>query len=196
MSNQTFTITAPPGTDIWRKPPSTNSFNAPTRSLLPNGIPVPLKSFQRARITFSGPWTTRYDQGGLLLHVTKPDSKEDRWLKTGIEFYRERPYLSTVATQTYSDWSVAPPSDASIDAAVTVEVRRETDELGTSLWVYEVVPGKEEEPLRECTWWFAEEGEGWAVDVRAMAARPAEKESVVGAEGLVVSFSGVEVEIK
>lgn len=52
---------------------------------------------------------------------------------------------------------------------MTVEVRRETDELGTSLWVYEVVPGKEEEPLRECTWWFAEEGEGWAVDVRAMA---------------------------
>ncbi|KAH7018669.1 hypothetical protein B0J12DRAFT_746681 [Macrophomina phaseolina] len=212
MPNGTFTITAPPGTDIWRKPPSTNrrvhrprhqlitllthpsSFNAPTLSLLSDSEPVPLKSFQRARITLASPWTTRYDQGGLLLHATHP-SQQDRWLKTGIEFYQSRPYLSTVATLTYSDWSVAAPSDGAVGASVTVEVRRESDELGTSLWVYEVVGG-EERPLRECTWWFAEEDDGWVVDVRAMAARPAEKESVVGAEGLVVSFSGAEVEVK
>lgn len=207
MPNGTFTITAPPGTDIWRKPPSTNrrvhrprhqlitllthpsSFNAPTLSLLSDSEPVPLKSFQRARITVSpqlpatseqthttdstalkklaSPWTTRYDQGGLLLHATHP-SQQDRWLKTGIEFYQSRPYLSTVATLTYSDWSVAAPSDGAVGASVTVEVRRESDELGTSLWVYEVVGG-EERPLRECTWWFAEEDDGWVVDVRAMA---------------------------
>lgn len=184
-----------------------NSFNAPTHPLLPSG-PVPLRTFQRARLTFSGPWTTRYDQAGLLLHLTKPNasasaSEQDRWLKTGIEFYLHRPYLSTVATQSYADWSVTLPAASTPNNAtgpVTVEVRRETDELGTSLWVYQLVLGADGEeaerwPLRECTWWFAEEGE-WNVDVRAMAARPAEKGSVVGAEGLVVEFEGAEVEVK
>ncbi|KAF4543177.1 Uncharacterized protein DIS24_g6588 [Lasiodiplodia hormozganensis] len=210
MASDKFTITAPPGTDIWRKPPSTNSFNAPTHPLLPSG-PVPLRTFQRARLTFSGPWTTQYDQAGLLLHLTKPNAsaseqqaqQQDRWLKTGIEFYLHRPYLSTVATQSYADWSVTPPAASTPNNAtgpVTIEARRETDALGTSLWVYQLVLGADGEeaerwPLRECTWWFAEEGE-WNVDVRAMAARPAEKGSVVGAEGLVVEFEGAEVEVK
>ncbi|KAF9636334.1 hypothetical protein BFW01_g7229 [Lasiodiplodia theobromae] len=212
MASDKFTITAAPGTDIWRKPPSTNSFNAPTHPLLPSG-PVPLRTFQRARLTFSGPWTTQYDQAGLLLHLTKPNAsasaseqqaqQQDRWLKTGIEFYLHRPYLSTVATQSYADWSVTPPAASTPNNAtgpVTIETRRETDALGTSLWVYQLVLGADGEeaerwPLRECTWWFAEEGE-WNVDVRAMAARPAEKGSVVGAEGLVVEFEGAEVEVK
>ncbi|GME56483.1 uncharacterized protein LTHEOB_6911 [Neofusicoccum parvum] len=200
MPNDTFTITAPPGTDIWRKPPSTNSFNAPTHPLLPSG-PIPLSSFTRARLTLRGPWTTRYDQGGLLLHLTTPNTTAatSRWLKTGIEYYLDRVYLSTVATQTHSDWSVAAPADGGASGATTIEVRREKDELGSSLWVYEIVLGeggeeRERRPLREVTWWFAEEEE-WSVDVRAMAARPAAKESVVGEEGLVVSFEGVEVEV-
>ncbi|OJD31411.1 uncharacterized protein BKCO1_4800013 [Diplodia corticola] len=219
MPADSFTITAPPGTDIWRKPPSTNSFNAPTHPLLPSG-PIPLHTFHRARLTFSAPWTTRYDQAGLLLHLTKkpttptttstppsPNAQQhhptDRWLKTGIEFYHHRPYLSTVATQTFSDWSIAPPAastPANATGPVTVEARRETDELGTSLWVYQLVLGADGEvlerwPVRECGWWFAEEeGREWVVDVRAMAARPAEGEAVVGVEGLVVGFEGVEVE--
>ncbi|RPD72934.1 hypothetical protein L226DRAFT_536776 [Lentinus tigrinus ALCF2SS1-7] len=196
MSGEKFTITAPPSTDIWRKPPSTDSFNAPTHALLPNAIP--LRSFLRARLTFSASWTTRYDQGGLLLHLKHPEQPTDRWLKTGVEFYQGRVFLSTVATQTYSDWSIAPPADVN-NPKVTIEVRREGDELGTSLWVYEVVQGPggevERRPLREVTWFFGDE-EGWEVEVSAMAARPAKKESVVGgSEGLVVKFEGVEVDV-
>lgn len=84
---------------------------------------------------------------------------------------------------------------------MTVEARREGDELGTSLWVYELVLGArgevvERRPLREVAWFFADEGEGWVVDVRAMAARPAEGADVVGeGEGLVVRFEGAEVEV-
>ena len=170
------------------------SFNAPTHPL--HSHPVPLKSFNRARITFNGPWTTRYDQGGLLLHL-KHSHQQDRWLKTGVEFYLDQVFLSTVATQTWSDWSVTPPADAA--GKKTIEVRREGDELGTSLWVYELVLGndgevKERRPLREVTWFFAEE-DGWKIEVSAMAARPASKDTVVGPPELVVSFEGAELDI-
>ena len=82
---------------------------------------------------------------------------------------------------------------------MTIEVRREGDELGTSLWVYEIVQGADGEvdrrPLREVTWFFGDE-EGWMVEVSAMAARPAKKEGVVGdSEDLVVSFEGAEVDL-
>ncbi|KAF2141923.1 uncharacterized protein K452DRAFT_287114 [Aplosporella prunicola CBS 121167] len=177
---------------------SSSSFSAPTYPLI--SAPVPLKTFNRARLTLSGRWTTQYDQGGLLLHLTQPgaaaSSGSDRWLKTGIEYYQSRAFLSTVATQTYSDWSVMPPADGE-SKSVTVEVRREGDALGTSLWVYELVLGddgqvKERRPLRECTWWFAEE-DGWVIDVRAMAARPASKADVGG--DLVVTFQDVEIDL-
>ncbi|KAI0751985.1 hypothetical protein C8Q74DRAFT_346184 [Fomes fomentarius] len=192
-----FTIAAPPSTDIWREPPSTNRFNALTHPLLAR--PVPLKSFQRARITFSAPWTTRYDHAGLLLHLKHPDQPSDRWLKTGAEFYLNQVFISTVATQTWSDWSVTQPADAS-GGRVTIELRREPgDEPGTKLWVYELVLGsdgqvKERRPLREVAWFFAEE-DGWQLEVSAMAARPASKETVVGSAELVVSFEGAEVEV-
>ncbi|KAK1234843.1 hypothetical protein PQX77_001937 [Marasmius sp. AFHP31] len=186
-----FTVTASPETDIWRKPPSTDVFSAPTHALIDS--PAPLKSFQRARVTFNGPWTTRYDQGGLLLHLTNPSKPTDYWVKTGIEYYMDRPNISTVATQSWSDWSVFPVGSDN----VTIEVRREGDELGTSLWVYQIVKSKdgsaeEREPLREITWFFAEE-DGWSLDVRAMAARPAKEGDVIGPKELVVEFFDAEV---
>ncbi|KAE9390524.1 hypothetical protein BT96DRAFT_1002205 [Gymnopus androsaceus JB14] len=190
----TFTITVHPSTDIWRKPHKTNSFNAPTHALLSK--PIPLKSLHGARLTFIAPWTTRCDHGGLLLHLTRSGST-DRWLKTGIEFYQGNTYLSTVSTLTYSDWSITPP--ASKNPRTTIEVRREADELGSSLWVCELVLGKDgdvlsRQPLREVTWFFAEE-EGWEVAVSAMAARPAKEEDVEGQKNLTVNFDGVVVNV-
>ncbi|THU86535.1 hypothetical protein K435DRAFT_970254 [Dendrothele bispora CBS 962.96] len=202
-----FAISAPPSTDIWRKPPSTNRFNAPTQSLLSSGS-VPLKSFNRVRLSFNANWTTRYDQGGILLHLTKAEgnlaSESDRWIKTGIEFYMGKPYISTVATLTFSDWSIYPTTTSSASTVTndktTIELRREKDELGSSLWVNEIVldvDGNEVErkPLREITWFFAEE-DGWFVDVRAMAARPADEGSVIGKEkNLLVQFEGAQVDV-
>ncbi|KAJ3821509.1 hypothetical protein F5878DRAFT_649847 [Lentinula raphanica] len=172
MSSPMFTVTAPPSTDIWRKPPNTNSFNAPTHALLPQG-PVPLASFHRARVTFSGAWTTRYDQGGLLLHLTRAATRECHTSVQG--------------------------SLLLIQIGTTIEVRREVDELGSSLWVYELVLGNsgdvlERHPLREVTWIFAEE-EGWDIGLSAMAARPAKADDVVGPKELVVEFRNIEVYI-
>ncbi|KAK7442533.1 hypothetical protein VKT23_016131 [Stygiomarasmius scandens] len=197
-----FTISAPPSTDIWRKPPSTNKFNAPTYPLLPSGS-IPLKTFNRVRITLSANWTTRYDQGGIFLHFTQAgdNNAADRWIKTGIEFYTGKPFISTVATLSYSDWSIYPTTDSGTLDKTTIELRRENDEMGSSLWVYEIVldsSGNEVErkPLREVTWVFADEDE-WVVDVRAMAARPADEESVIGKDkNLLVKFEGAQIDFK
>src|SRR5690242_6217229 len=58
-----FTLSAPPDTDIWRKPPSHNAFNAPTH---PSTLPTyPLSTFQRAKLTFTLPPANQlrqYDQ--------------------------------------------------------------------------------------------------------------------------------------
>lgn len=159
-----FTITAPSQTDIWRKPPSKDIFNAPHDLL----ACIPLARFSSARVTFASAWKLRYDQGGLLLHLTKAGAA-DRWLKTGVEFYRDRPYISTVGCDVFADWSIY-PVDRDADE-YTVEVRREGDENGMGLWVYWVRNG-EHLPVREVAWFFADE-EGWDVAVGAMACRPA-----------------------
>ena len=96
-----FQLTAPPNCDIWRKPPSTSDFNAPfpLRSF-------PLSSFRAARVTIQAQWSTKFDQGGLLLILPGEnglDRKERRWIKTGVEFFNGRPNLSTVATDRWSD---------------------------------------------------------------------------------------------
>ncbi|KZM24857.1 uncharacterized protein EKO05_0005606 [Ascochyta rabiei] len=201
-NREPFTLSSPPGTDIWRKPPSHNAFNAPTHpSILPTHK---LSSFQRARLTFALPPATelrQYDQAGLLLHLTKegvPDDKT-KWLKTGIEWYYSKPYISTVGCDAWADWSVVPiPSFAGNDSqpTATLEARREKDVLGKSLWVYWIVKaedGKEEAvPLREVNWFFADE-EGWSVRVGGYVARPTKE----GGDGeLKVQFAqGVEVEL-
>lgn len=55
---------------------------------------------------------------------------------------------------------------------VTVEVVNGKDELGKSLWVYQVV-GEDKIPLREVCWPFGHGGgDAWDVTVEAYACRP------------------------
>ncbi|KAF9049466.1 hypothetical protein BDZ89DRAFT_977822 [Hymenopellis radicata] len=164
-------ISAPPSTDIWRKPPATDVFNAPSVTLASG----PLSSFKSAQVSFIAPWEYRYDQGGLLLHLTKPDAK-DKWLKTGIEFYNDKPFMSTVGCDNWADWSIVPT--AGNETEYTVQARRESDELGVSLWVYRLILDEKDNeveriPLREVPWFFADEA-GWSIAVGPYAARPAD----------------------
>jgi regulation of enolase protein 1 (concanavalin A-like superfamily) len=203
---QPFNLSSPAGTDIWRKPPTHNAFNAPT---YPSTLPVfPIQTFQRARLTFTLPPASQlrqYDQAGLLLHLTKPGlaANQTKWIKTGIEFYYGKPYVATVGCDTWADWSLAPDpafssASNSTDArpTATIEARREKDVLGKSLWVYLVVKdaeGKEEKrPLREVNWFFAEDEE-WEVGVGAYVARPTEVE---GDDGLLEAEFGEGVVIE
>jgi regulation of enolase protein 1 (concanavalin A-like superfamily) len=153
----------------------------------------PLSEFQSITATFSADWTTRYDQGGLLLHFKQDGVAQDRWIKAGVEFYRGKPYLASVAADRWADWALAPSVADPREKWTTIELRREGDELGTSLWLYQIVDG-ERVPLREITWVFAEEDKV-TVRVAAMAARPAKAEDVVGEEKeLVVEFRDVHVQ--
>ena len=197
-----FSLSAPPGTDIWRKPPTHNAFNAST---YPAQLPTyDLKTFQRAKLAFELPpadQLRQYDQAGLLLHVTKPGvpDNETKWIKTGIEFYYGKPYVATVGCDAWADWSLVPMPDFknSSRPGATIEARRERDDLGKSLWIYWIVKdetGKEVErrPLREVTWVFAEE-EGWSVGVAGYVCRPTKDG---GEELLEAEFKeGVEIEI-
>lgn len=136
-----FTIKAPPSTDVWSKPPSTESFNAPIlyRSF-------PLASFRRIRVAFNAHWQQTYDQGGLIFVLNSRDDKQRKWMKTGIELVNGKPHLSTVSKDRSADWSLFPvPSKG---PAATLEIAREP---GTSsLWVYHV-EGIQKSPLREVT---------------------------------------------
>ena len=151
-----FRLTAPPNCDIWRKPPSTNDMNAPF--FLQS---FPLSTFRAARVTISAQWSTKFDQGGLLLILPGEkgqDRKERKWIKTGVEFYDGRPNLSTVATDRWSDWSLAPIPENSA-GKVVVEMTRElrNGNLTSTLWIHGVNTSSGEKlPLREVAWVFEE----------------------------------------
>jgi len=151
MTYLPLTIHAPPQTDLWRKPPHTDIDNAPIYLL---SAPIDFHRFHTARVTVSANWNTLYDQGGLALFI--PDEDITKWVKTGIEFVNEKPFVSTVATSRWSDWSLVPLPE-SAGGKLTIQVERETKgaERVESLWIY-IVNDETGEKLgiREITWWF------------------------------------------
>lgn len=170
-----FSIKAHPSTDIWSKPPDTQSFTAPILYQ-----PVSLQSFKRARVAFNAQWKHKYDQGGLVIVLHNKDGSH-KWVKAGIELTHGRPHLSAVAKDNWADWSLLPvPSGG---GAATLEMVREADD---SLWIY-LVEGVQKSPIREVTWIFQETvQECW---VGVYAARP-------GTEGgeLTVNFGHLIIE--
>lgn len=134
-----FDITSPAKTDVWEKPPSTHSFNAPIVYQT-----TTVGQFKRAQVTVSAAWKDKYDQGGLAL-IVNPDS-DRQWVKSGIEFENDQPNLSTVATPKWSDWSLLPLSRNK----ATLETATADD---GSLWVYLIEEDGKKVALREVTWW-------------------------------------------
>jgi regulation of enolase protein 1 (concanavalin A-like superfamily) len=154
-----FSISAPPSTDIWVKPPDTKRFNAPILYQT-----LPLSSFSKARVSVSANWKEQYDQGGLILVVKQQDG-DTHWVKTGLEFYDGRPMAGTVAASDRgADWSLLPVPGGG--QSVTVEM---VNEQG-SLWIF-VLEGVRRLPVREVTWVLADakDKECW---VGVYAAKP------------------------
>ncbi|KAL9616131.1 MAG: hypothetical protein Q9160_008960 [Pyrenula sp. 1 TL-2023] len=173
-----FTLSAGPDTDLWRKPPSTNRTNAVYKTLGKTS----LGNFDSAGVTFHASWKERYDQAGIALFF-KQGSGPDKWIKSGVEFYNKKPYVSVVATDAWSDWSITPvaanprQSDPPSSQEITIEARREGDEMGPSIWLYQLhldENGNEVDriPLRECSWVFAQE-HGVQLEIAAYTCRPA-----------------------
>ncbi|KAK3687559.1 hypothetical protein B0T22DRAFT_131867 [Podospora appendiculata] len=199
-----FTITAAPDSDIWRKPPHTDVFNAATATPPNTPSPTgPLQTFVSAKASFSFDWTEQYDQAGLLLSFrpqggsSSSSSAPNKWIKTGVEFYNGQPMLSTVACDRWADWSVAPLTTfaAAAETWTTILIEKEvneneTNERGSSLWVYQVLDSGERVALREICWVYGDDDIQWELEVLAMAARPAKKATT----GLEVRVRDMEVE--
>jgi regulation of enolase protein 1 (concanavalin A-like superfamily) len=61
-----FTVAAPPNTDLWRKPPSRDTSTAP---ILYTALRNP---FIAAEVTVSADWELEWDQGGLVIFAGAP----------------------------------------------------------------------------------------------------------------------------
>ncbi|MCJ1401644.1 hypothetical protein MMC11_004861 [Xylographa trunciseda] len=184
-----FTLTCPPDTDLWRKPPGHDVFTAPFlyRSM-------PLSSFRHARVSISAEWKTLYDQGGLCIILPQKEGKS-KWIKLGIEFYNGAPNVSTVACDRWADWSLSPLPKGEAQG-VTVGMEREVlDGKATSVLVVYVDEGDKRRHVREVTWVFedAEDNERkcWVGVLVAKPTRDADDEEA----DLEVRFKGLEIEI-
>jgi uncharacterized protein len=175
----TFDITCAPGTDVWDKPPSTHSFNAPIIYQTST-----VGSFKSAKVTVSANWTDKYDQGGLCLVVNLNGAR--KWVKTGVEFENEQPNVSTVATDRWSDWSLIP-----LQNTTTAVIEMETAKDG-SLWVRVQDESGKVTPLREVTWWvdLPKDAECW---VGVYVAKPAPQGQK---EKLTVHFKDLKVALQ
>jgi uncharacterized protein len=139
--------------------------------------------------------TERYDQAGLVLSLRSPGASRPlpgdspaKWVKSGIEYYQDVPRAATVGTDTWSDWSLAEVKGKQGDW-FTLLAQAETDELGNSLWIYQVVDG-EKIPMREVTWVYGlGDADKWELTVEAYACRPAKE-----AGDLVVQFKDFDVQ--
>ena len=171
-----FQVTTSPTTDIWDKPPSTHSFNAPVVYLS-----TTVSSFKSATVNISAPWAHKYDQGGLVIVADLPSGR--KWIKTGIEFENDQPNLSTVAKDTWSDWSLIPLESNE----GTVEMKVEQG----SVWVYLAREGGKKTPLREVTWWadLPRDAKCWVGVYVAKPAPSGEKED------LTVNFKELSIEV-
>lgn len=59
----------------------------------------------------------QFDQAGICIRLD-----HEHWLKTGIEVVDEKPRLSCVVTNGYSDWSTQPWPESRLRIRVTIKV--------------------------------------------------------------------------
>jgi len=185
-----FFLSAPPNSDLWRKPPARDTSTAP---ILYTSLRHP---FVSAEVTVSADWRMEWDQAGLVifaglppggnLAVAAPTVSSDptaqaapppytpppasKWVKVGLEFCNNTCHASSVcATQDGADWSVTtlPPYQAQHQ-----ELRIKFERIGYALWIYYQDQLLGWKKLREVTWFF------WSVEDKSVrvgvyASRPA-----------------------
>ncbi|KAI5360977.1 hypothetical protein Slin14017_G091520 [Septoria linicola] len=205
---ESFTITAPPKTDIWRRSESDDVFNAPTIYQS-----IPASQFKSISVTVYAPWHTQYDQGGLIVafpssstprpHDAKDKKKAEdeepenpvrpsKWIKAGIEFFELSAVLGIVGTDRFSDWSLAPMSQEYHQKA-----RFKIEKKENTLWIYAAQEGEEKmKPMREIKWAFMEGRDEEDVWVGVYAAKPTADEGEDEEKGIEVSFSDLQIEIE
>ncbi|PIA98392.1 hypotheticalsprotein [Cercospora beticola] len=206
-TTESFTITAPPKTDIWRRSDTDDVFNAPTLYQT-----LSAETFKSISVTVYAPWHMQYDQGGLILafpssatpkatenEIKKAEDEEpqnpvrpSKWVKAGIEFFELSSVLGIVGTDRFSDWSLAPMSQEYHQKA-----RFKIEKKEKTLWVYARQEGEEKlKPMREIKWAFMEGRDEEDIWVGVYAAKPTPEEGEDDEKGIEVSFSDLELELE
>lgn len=182
---ESFALSAPPNTDLWRKPPTRDTSTAP---IIYTSLRYP---FVSAEVTVSADWQLEWDQAGLVIFAGDPPAglstpdpaplnglppayapprPASKWVKVGLEFCNLTCHASSVcATTEGADHSLTtlPPYHAHGS-----DLRLKMERLGTSLWIwYEDAIGGWKK-IRDVTSFF------WNVDDKAVrvgvyASRPA-----------------------
>lgn len=179
--SEAFSIICPDETDLWDKPPSTHSSNAP---LIYKTTSV--GAFKSASVTINGSeFVHQYDQGGLTIIINLKDGSR-RWIKAGIETEQGQVLVSVVAKDRWADWGLRPLLKPDVPS---VHISAEPQDDG-ALWIYAVDEEGKKHPMREITWWGELESET-EVLVGPAAARPSK-----GTGDLTVKFSNLAVETK
>jgi len=218
-----FKLSAPPNTDLWRKPPSRDTSTAP---ILYTALRNP---FIAAEVTVSADWELEWDQGGLVIFAGAPPGRiggataqaattaaaaqvggappayvppapVSKWVKVGLEFCNNACHATSVcATSEGADWSLTalPPHHARRS-----DLRVKIERIGYALWIWYQDEINGWKKLREVTWFF------WGVEDKAVrvgvyASRPANFGPTqyerrhggpsVGQRNLCVEFEGLEI---
>lgn len=214
-----FAISAPPNSDLWRKPPSRDTSTAP---VLYTALRNP---FVCAEVTVSADWELEWDQGGLVIFAGAPPGRitsgqttasdaaqgnappayappppVSKWVKVGLEFCNNACHATSVcATSDGADWAMtALPAYHSRRCDLRVKIER----IGYALWVWYQDDVTGWRKLREVTWFF------WGVEDKAVrvgvyASRPVNLGPTVYQQrnggpsttqrDLVVQFEGLEI---
>ena len=178
-----FTLSAPPNTDLWRKTPPQDTHTAP---ILYKRL---RNRFTSAEVTVCADWRLEWDQAGLVIFTGSPPGQQtplvssngpppfssshippSKWVKVGLEFYNETFNATSVcATSDGSDWSrsALPPYQAE-----RADLRIKLERLDYALWVHYEDLQQGWKKIREVTWFF------WGVEDKCVwigvyASRPA-----------------------
>jgi regulation of enolase protein 1 (concanavalin A-like superfamily) len=178
-----FTLSAPPNTDLWRKTPARDTYTAP---ILYKRLRYP---FVSAEVTVCAEWSLEWDQAGLVIFAGAPPGQSitaipsngnstsysshvpsSKWVKVGLEFYNETFNATSVcATSDGADWSrsVLPSYQAE-----RADLRIKLERIDYALWVHYEDHRHGWKKIREVTWFF------WGVEDKSVwvgvyASRPA-----------------------
>ena len=198
--SDSFTLTAHPQTDLWRKPPGQDTSTAP---VLFTNLRFP---FVSAEVTVDAKWALEWDQAGLVIFAgappgvtpISPTANTDlpppysagpatgtKWVKVGLEFSNDACHAScTVASAEGADWAIS-----SLPPAIERrgDLRIKLERLAQALWVYYEDERGAWRKFREVTGFFCGVQDK-AVRVGVYASRPAG----FGGGGQGGSFEGVD----
>jgi len=142
-ANGALVLTPPAKKDFWRK-----TYYDPI--LIKDDGPVlyaelDVSKFYTIETSFVLKAVRQFDQAGLVIRLGP-----EHWLKTGIEVVDQRPRLSCVVTNVYSDWSTQAWSNYAVESDNSVKVRCSirVHVRGTSFVVEGKLPGGDWEFIR------------------------------------------------